>query len=302
MQTDRLRWRPQALDVVNKRRPGAGAPVPACTSPCGSDWRAGKRRPGADDRVSTGSASHRARRGGLSTHAGRRQGARSTGDGSNHCDRGLPAAACGDRSFFYPVFEPLLVPATGHRRCPDDPTTTAHAVRNGAMLPVRPVIPADCVLAGPRMVRCRTGRTPRRRLSYLNLCKERASFVRGRLHKAFIGQARGRNGRDMQDVAKLKHAVRRRPRPRGVTALPDKARDDPENFPDTDRTPPPAFAGSICAAAGRKRFTPFTCRRTPAHGPAADASRPPFSRRAGGRRRRAASRPSRRCRRCCRGR
>ncbi len=39
-----------------------------------------------------------------------------------------------------------------------------------------------------------------------------------------------------------------------------------------------------------------------ARGPAANVSLPPFSRRAGGRRRRAANRPSRRCRRCCRGR
>ena len=132
------------------RRPGAGEPVPACTSPCEPGWRARKRRPGADDRVSAGSASHRARRDGLSTHAGRQQDARSTGDGSNHCDRGLPAAACGDRSsFFYPVFDPLLVPATGRRRCPDDPMTTARAGRNGAMRPALPIIPADCVLAGP---------------------------------------------------------------------------------------------------------------------------------------------------------
>ncbi len=132
--TDRPRWRPQALDVVNTRRSGAGEPVPACTSPCGSGWPAGKRRPGADDRVSAGSASHRARRDGLSTHAGRLPEARSTGDGSNHCDRGSRAAVCGDRrSFFYPVFAALLVRATGHRRCLDDRTTTVHAARNGTV-------------------------------------------------------------------------------------------------------------------------------------------------------------------------
>lgn len=91
-------------------------------------------------------------------------------------------------------------------------------------LPVRPVIPVDCVLAGPRMVRCRTDRTPRHRLSHLKLRKERASFVQGRPHKAFIGQARGRNGRDRQDVAKLKRVGRRRARPCGGNALPDKAR------------------------------------------------------------------------------
>ncbi|AJY24281.1 hypothetical protein CH72_5599 [Burkholderia ambifaria AMMD] len=78
--------------------------------------------------------------------------------------------------FFYPVFVPLLVPATGLRRCPDDPTTTALPVGPGqCLLPVPPVIPVGCVLAGS-CIRCRTGRTPRRRLSHLDQRKERASF------------------------------------------------------------------------------------------------------------------------------
>ncbi|AFQ51299.1 hypothetical protein GEM_4912 [Burkholderia cepacia GG4] len=93
--------RPQAFDV-NTRRPGAGEPAPECTCPCGSGWQAGRYRAGADDRESAGSASHQARRDGQSMHAGRRQDAWSSGDASNHCDRGLPAAACGDRSFFVP--------------------------------------------------------------------------------------------------------------------------------------------------------------------------------------------------------
>ena len=197
--------------------------MPGYTCPCGSCWLAGKRRAGADDRESTGSASHRARKDGLSKHAGRPQGARSTGDASNHCDRGLPAAACGDRSFFYPVSVCCLV------RQPDDagaPTIRRRrSVPGGTRpcCPAPPCIPADCVLAGPRMLRCRTGRTPRRRLSHAPIRKDRASFARGRRHKGFIGRERNRNGRNAQEVAKLKHALRKRRQPCSGNALRDKA-------------------------------------------------------------------------------
>ncbi|QOH38276.1 hypothetical protein C7S14_2431 [Burkholderia cepacia] len=88
---------------VNRRRPGVEVPAPERTYPCESGSRAGKYRPGVDDRQSAGSASHRARRDGLSMHAGRLRERHATGDAQHHCDRGLPAAACGDRSFFYPV-------------------------------------------------------------------------------------------------------------------------------------------------------------------------------------------------------
>ncbi len=119
----------------SRRRSGVAIPAPVRTCPFESGLRAGKSRPGADDRESAGSASHRARRDGLSMHAGRLRERRSTGDAPNHCDRGLPAAACGDRSFFYPVFSLVLVPATGRCRRPDDQATTFHARRNAAAAP-----------------------------------------------------------------------------------------------------------------------------------------------------------------------
>lgn len=120
---------------INRRKPGVAVPAPVCTCPCGSGSRAGKYRPGADDRQPAGSASRRARRDGLSRHAGRPQARRSSGDVPNHGDRGLRTAACDDRSFFYPVCCLMFVPATGRCRCPGDQATTLRARRDAAAAP-----------------------------------------------------------------------------------------------------------------------------------------------------------------------
>lgn len=121
--------------LVNRRRSGVAVPAPVCTCPCGPGSRAGKCRPGADDRQPAGSASHRARRDGLSRHAGRPQARRSSGDVPNHGDRGQRTAACDDRSFFYPVCCLMFVPATGRCRCPGDQATTSRARRDAAAAP-----------------------------------------------------------------------------------------------------------------------------------------------------------------------
>lgn len=120
---------------VNRRRSGVAVPAPVYTCPCGPDSRARKCRPGADDRQPAGSASHRARRDGLSRHACRPQARRSSGDVPNHGDRGLRTAACDDRSFFYPVCCLMFVPATGRCRCPGDQATTLRARRDAAAAP-----------------------------------------------------------------------------------------------------------------------------------------------------------------------
>uniref|UniRef100_A0A0H2XY12 Uncharacterized protein n=1 Tax=Burkholderia orbicola (strain AU 1054) TaxID=331271 RepID=A0A0H2XY12_BURO1 len=122
-------------DRFNRRKPGGAARAPVRTCPCGSGSRAGKCRPGADDRQPAGSASHRARRDGLSRHAGPLQARCSNGDVPNHCDRGLRTAACDDRSFFYPVCCLMLVPATGRCRCSGDQPTTFRARRDAAAAP-----------------------------------------------------------------------------------------------------------------------------------------------------------------------
>ncbi len=125
----------ERADRFNRRKPGGAARAPVRTCPCGSGSRAGKCRPGADDRQPAGSASHRARRDGLSRHAGPLQARCSNGDVPNHCDRGLRAAACDDRSFFYPVCCLMLVPATGRCRCSGDQSTTFRARRDAAAAP-----------------------------------------------------------------------------------------------------------------------------------------------------------------------
>lgn len=78
----------------------------------------------------------------------------------------------------------------------------------GCCAALRRRIPADCVLAGTDRIRCRTGRTSRRRLSYVHIRKERASFARAHPHKGFGARDDGRNGRGMPEVANLKHAAR----------------------------------------------------------------------------------------------
>lgn len=193
------------------------------TCPCGSGWRAGKCRPGADDRQPAGSASRRGRRDGLSRHAGRLQVRRPIGDAPDHCDRGLLAAACGDRSFFYPVFS--LCACSGNRTTPaprrsgDDAPCSPE---RGCCAALRRRIPADCVLAGTDRVRCRTERTSRRRLSHALIRKERASFAQARPDKGLAASTDGRNGCKTPDVAKLIRAARDVLRARGGGALPDK--------------------------------------------------------------------------------
>lgn len=208
----------------SRRRSGVVIPAPVRTCPFESGLRAGKSRPGADDRESAGSASHRARRDGLSMHAGRLRERRSTGDAPNHCDRGQPAAAFGDRSFFYPRFQSdacsgsrtMPVP----RRSGDDAPCSPE---RGCRAALRRRIPADCVLAGTDRVRCRTGRTSHRRLSYTFIRKERASFARAHPHKGLGARDGSRNGCRMPEVTKLKHAARGTRRPRGDPTLRDKA-------------------------------------------------------------------------------
>ncbi|MDR6497571.1 hypothetical protein J2785_000713 [Burkholderia ambifaria] len=78
----------------------------------------------------------------------------------------------------------------------------------GGCAALRRRIPADCVLAGTDRIRCRTGRTSRRRLSYVHIRKERASFARAHPHKGFGARDDGRNGCGMPEVANLKHAAR----------------------------------------------------------------------------------------------
>ena len=208
---------------VSRRRPGVEVPAPVCTCPCESGSRAGKCRPGADDRQSTGSASHRARRDGLSMHAGRLQERRSTDDAPNHCDRGLPAAACGDRSFFFPYQSDGCsgnrtrpVPRRSGDDTPCSPERSCRAAR-------RRRIPADCVPAGTGRVRCRTGRTVHHRLSHAHCRKERASVARACPDKRLTGQHGGRNECGRREVTKLKHAARGLRWLRRSPALPDKA-------------------------------------------------------------------------------
>ncbi|AIO35115.1 hypothetical protein DM39_4310 [Burkholderia cenocepacia] len=179
-----------------------------------------KRRPGADDRQSAGSASYPMRTDGQPVHAGGPQPARPTGDAPGRCDRGQPAAACGDRSFFYPVSVCCLFrqPVRQGRR-PDAPPTTVRAAGTERLRPVPPCLPADCVLAR----RCRTGRTPRRRLAHALIRKERASPARARPHKGSAATNGSRGGQAMRVVANLIHAARGRRRRRGGKALRRKA-------------------------------------------------------------------------------
>lgn len=222
---------------VSRRRPGVEVPAPVRTCPCESGSHAGKCRPGADDRQSAGSASHRARRDGLSMHAGRLRERHSTGDAPNRGDRGLLAAVCSDRSFFSPYQSDAC---SGNRTKPvprrsgdDTPCSPERSCRAA----LRRRIPADCVLAGTDSVPCRTGRTVHRRLSHAHCRKERASVARARPDKGVIGQRGGRNGCRRREVTKLKHAARGMRSPRRGPAVPDKAEQCSATFLPTESRP-----------------------------------------------------------------
>ncbi len=122
-------------------------------------------------------------------------------------------------------------------------------------------IPADCVLAGTDRIRCRTGRTSRRRLSYVHIRKERASFARAHPHKGFGARDDGRNGCGIPEVANLKHAARGMRRPRGGLALRDKAEQSTWNFYRPAPFRSVRFAAEIRPVADAKCFMRFTCGR-----------------------------------------
>ncbi len=131
----------------------------------------------------------------------------------------------------------------------------------GGCAALRRRIPADCVLAGTDRIRCRTGRTSRRRLSYVHIRKERASFARAHPHKGFGARDDGRNGCAMPEVANLKHAARDMRRPRGGRALRDKAEQSTWNFYRPAPFRSARFAAEIRPVADAKCFMRFTCRR-----------------------------------------
>ncbi len=131
----------------------------------------------------------------------------------------------------------------------------------GGCAALRRRIPADCVLAGTGRVCCRTGRTSRRRLSYVHIRKERASFARAHPHKGFGARDEGRNGCGMPEVANLKHASRGTRRPCSDRALRDKAEQWGMEFFPTGAVAIGRFPAEIRPVADAKRFMRFTCRR-----------------------------------------
>lgn len=137
-------------------------------------------------------------------------------------------------------------------------------------------IPADCVLAGTGSFGCLTGRTSRRRLSHALLRKDRASAARARPDKGATRSARGRSGRDVPEVTKLKHRGRGTRRPCHGRALRNKAEQwSTEFLPATDRPVGPIRRRN--PPGGRREtfhalYMPPAARRTARRGWTPDAA------------------------------